>query len=230
MISWSDFRPIVGSLGLLLATGLGLPAHAQQEFPPPQGKGRVVLMLSGIDRARPYEGEAKRVAKLGYDVILVDATTIPRDSAPDLLRTQIDKALKMPHALPGKVALVGYSLGGGRALQAAGMADQVALIVAWYPAVTAIVNQDQFASNLTVPILLFAGEDDKKTISDSSAVLCCSASLARALAAKAAGKQLELITYPGTAHGFIAGHPAYKASSYDDASKRMDAKLGQSLQ
>ena len=32
------------------------------------------------------------------------------------------------------------------------------------------------------------------------------------------------------AHGFIAGHGAYKPTSYSDASKRMDEKLSQSLQ
>jgi len=73
-------------------------------------------MLSGIDHAPPYEGEARRVAKLGYDVVLVDSNSIPRDSAPDVVRSYVENALKLPYALPGKVAVVGYSLGGGRAL------------------------------------------------------------------------------------------------------------------
>jgi dienelactone hydrolase len=225
-------RVLIGLLAVLFVTGLGFAAQAQQEFAPPQGKGRVVVMLSGIDGARPYEGEARRVAKLGYDVILIDSTSIPRDSAPDVVRAAIAKALNMPHALPGKVALVGYFLGGGRALQSAQLSEAVAAVIVWYPATTAILDQDKWTAAIQVPILMFAGEDDVKTIGSGSSILCCSVNNARTLAAKtaAAGKPFELVTYPATAHGFIAGNAAYKSASYADASKRMDAKLAQALQ
>jgi dienelactone hydrolase len=223
-------RRSIASLWALLLLCAGFGVQAQQEFPPPQGKGRVVLVLSGIDGAPPYEGEARRIAALGYDAILIDANTIPRDSAPAVMKAYIDKALAMPHALPGKVAIVGYSLGGGRGLQAAAMPAEVAVIIAWYPATTAIAHQGEYVKTLQVPVLMFAAEDDKQWINPASQILCCSIANARALAGLAVGRPLELVTYRSTAHGFIAGKPAYNAQSYADASKRMTTKLAQYLQ
>ena len=47
-------------------------AHAQQEFPPPQGKGRVVVVISGATGEARYESVAGQIARLGYDAILFD--------------------------------------------------------------------------------------------------------------------------------------------------------------
>jgi dienelactone hydrolase len=209
--------------------GLASPVQAQQEFSPPQGKGRVVLVLSGADYAPPYEQEARRIAGLGYDAVLIDSTTVPRDTAADVLRTHIQKALQMPHAQPGKVALVGYSLGGGRALQASFMSDEVAVVIAWYPATTAILDRAGFIRNIRVPILMFAGESDRKMT--TATVQCCAIATARALATAAAtaGKPFQLVTYPYTDHGFIDGHPNYNPEAYRDASHRMAATLAEYL-
>jgi len=107
----------------------------------------------------------------------------------------------------------------------------VAVVIAWYPATTAILDQDKWSMTIQVPILMFAGEEDTYKVSSGSSILCCSVTTARGLATKAAaaGKPFELVTYPSTKHGFILGHGGYNPASYADASKRMDARLAQTL-
>jgi S-formylglutathione hydrolase FrmB len=52
----------------------------------------------------------------------------------ELIKGVITRAQASPHALPGKVGVVGLSLGGATALTyAARMPDQVATVVAMYP-------------------------------------------------------------------------------------------------
>jgi Mrp family chromosome partitioning ATPase len=54
----------------------GVPAaRAQQEFPPPQGKGRVVVVSSGMSGPAHYTQVASEIAALGYDVLLVDGNS-----------------------------------------------------------------------------------------------------------------------------------------------------------
>jgi dienelactone hydrolase len=51
------------------------------------------------------------------------------------VKTTIQQAQQMPHALPGKVALVGFSLGGGMCLYyGTQWPDLVTGAVVWYPA------------------------------------------------------------------------------------------------
>ena len=47
-------------------------AQAQQEFPPPQGKGRVVVLASGLKGPGQIAPEARALAQQGYDVVLFD--------------------------------------------------------------------------------------------------------------------------------------------------------------
>src|ERR1017187_752706 len=122
---------IIGVLTCLTAASV---AHAQQEFPPPQGKGRVVVLSSGMSGPAHYTDVARDIAQLGYDVVLVDGNA-EEGTRGEGVRTAIQEALAMPHALPGKVALVGFSLGGGETLYyGAQWGDQVAGVVVWYPA------------------------------------------------------------------------------------------------
>jgi dienelactone hydrolase len=127
----------------------------------------------------------------------------------------------MPHALPGKAAVVGFSLGGGMALYYASQwPDLVAGVVAWYPATTFIKDVPGFAARLKVPVLMFAGEKD--TFRN-----CCLVENARnlAAAAKAAGQPFELVTYPKTDHDFVKDGAHYNADSYKDAFQRTSARL-----
>jgi dienelactone hydrolase len=214
------------TIGLI---GGSAPARAQQlsgqEFPPPQGKGRVVVMSSGISGPAHYTTVAQETAKLGYDVVLFDSNA-EEGTHGAALTEAITQALAMPHALPGKVALVGFSAGGGESLYyGAPLADQVAGIVVWYPANSFIKNVPGFASRLVVPLVAFAGGKDHFRNS------CCTAAQDQVLqtAAQGAGKSFDLTVYPNADHDFVKDGARYDAASYTDAFKRMADALKQYL-
>jgi dienelactone hydrolase len=199
-------------------------AHAQEEIPPPAGKGRVVVVASGMSGPEHYKTVSRAIAQLGYDVVLFDGNPMEGTHG-EALKAAIQQAQQMPHALAGKVALVGFSLGGGISLgYGVHWPDQVAVVIAWYPATSMIRDIPGFASRLQVPVLMFAGEKD--TFRN-----CCLIETARSLAAAAtaAGKPFELITYPKTEHDFVDGGSHYNPTAYKDAFDRTAAKLKESL-
>jgi dienelactone hydrolase len=199
-------------------------AQAQEEIPPPQGKGRVVVVASGMSGPEHYKTISRAIAQLGYDVVLFDGNPMEGTHG-EALKAAIQQAQQMPHALAGKVALVGFSLGGGISLgYGVHWPDQVAVVIAWYPATGMIRDIPGFASRLQVPVLMFAGEKD--TFRN-----CCLIETARSLAAAATatGKPFELITYPKTEHDFVDGGSHYNPTSYKDAFDRTAAKLKESL-
>jgi dienelactone hydrolase len=125
----------------------------------------------------------------------------------------------MPHALPGKVALVGFSMGGGIFLYfATQWPDLVADAVIWYPVNSFIHDVPGFASRLKVPVLLFAAAKDRG---------CCLADLDRALAtaSTAAGKPFKFVLYPDADHDFVKGEDRYNPKDYSDAFKQMADNL-----
>ena len=195
-------------------------AQAPKEIPPPQGKGRVVVVSSGASGMDHYETVSRAIAALGYDVVLYDGNSMvgTRGAA---LKDAIQQALQMPHALPGKVALVGFSLGGGISLAyGTQWPDQVAVVIVWYPLTSVLKDIPGLASRLKVPVLMFAGESD--TYKD-----CCLIGTARSLAAAAtaANQPFELFTYPKTDHDFVQGGSHYNPSAYKDALDKTAAKL-----
>jgi len=197
-------------------------ASAQKEFPPPGGgKARVVVVASGMSGPEHYETVAKEFTKLGYDVVLFDGNPMEGTNGVGV-KDAITQALAMPHALPGKVALVGFSLGGGMVLfYGSQYSDRVAGVVAWYPANAFIKNIPGFVAHTKVPVLVFAGEKDH--FRDS----CCTADKSRALgdAAKAGGLDFQVFTYPGADHDFVKDGAHYKAEAYDDALAKTNAAL-----
>jgi dienelactone hydrolase len=209
----------------MLACAFAAPvAPAQQEFPPPQGKGRVVVVASGASGPEHYTSVSRQIAELGYDVVLFDGRSM-EGSHGDALKSAILQAQQMPHGLPGKVALVSFSAGGGISLfYGTQWDDLVAGAVLWYPATFMIKDVPGWASRLKVPVLMFAGEKD--TYRD-----CCLVSTAHTLAdaAKSAGQPFELITYPKTEHDFVKGGSHYNAESYNDAFQRTSARLKELL-
>jgi dienelactone hydrolase len=211
---------IAALLALLTSHG----AIAQEEFPPPSGKGRVVLMASGATGIPNYRDVARRIAALGYDVVLFDSNNWAgrQDQG---LRDAIAQAQRMPHALPGKVGLVGFSLGGGYVLgYGTAWSDQVAVVAAWYPSTTAFKDPPAWAGRVRVPTVMFAGEDD--TYHN-----CCLIDKARAIgkAAQAVGAPFELTTYPNTPHGFNLLGANYKAQASSDAFARTEAALKRNM-
>jgi len=211
----------VGCVAALLAAALFAPcALAQEEFPPPQGKGRVVVMLSGASGSGgKYQTVAKAVAKLGYDVTLFDANKLNGKGSQALIAA-IEKARSMPHALPGKVGLIGFSMGGGIALgRGSQLPSYVAVDIVWYPTTGWLRDPPGFASRIEVPVLMFAGTMDDY-------MQCCLISRARALADSAAAAKVpfELIDYP-VMHDFMVEGTNYDPKAYADAFDRTAARL-----
>ncbi len=185
----------------------------------------VVILIPGIDGPARYRAEAARISKLGYFAVLLDATIDPISRYGESnLRDAIARAQKAPEARPGKVVVIGFSMGGGGALAiAAAMPDLVAAVVAYYPAVSFLAGERQMqtlAGRFAVPVLALAGEGD--TYLD-----CCRAEAQRALeaAAKGQGKQYELVTYPGAQHGFNLAGRWHDAAASADAARRADEVL-----
>jgi len=102
------------------------------------------------------------------------------------------------------------------------MSDVASVVIAWYRATRSIGDVADFVGRLKLPVLMLAGEADMQRG-------CCLIETARALAAAAAGRPFELVTYPNTQHGFIYGGGHYNAQAYADAMQRTAAKLGQYL-
>lgn len=211
------FPRLAGIVGVLACLAAVPVARAQQEFPPPQGKGRVVVMASGVSGPAHYTTVAREIAELGYDVVLYDGNQILSIHG-DGAKADILEAQRMPHALPGKVALVGFSLGGGMDFYYASQwPDLVAGEVLWCPMNNFIHDVPGFANRLKVPLLVFASAKDRYHND------CCLADLDSQLAAasKAAGKPFKLIVYPDAEHDFAKGEDHYSPKDYADAFKQM---------
>jgi len=216
-------RTALGFLGLLIFSAVVAPVCAQQEFPPPRGKGRVVVVISGHDGAPAYRGVAQEIAQLGYDVVLFDANSIATAGKAATLRSAVQQAQQMAHALPGKVGFVGFSQGGGQVLiYGSQMPDIATVVIAWYPATRSISDAAAFAARMRLPVLMLAGEMDNNHG-------CCEISTARMLAAATIGRQFELVSYPNTQHAFIYGSYHYNPEAYADGMQRTAAKLAEYL-
>jgi len=227
LFNWT-VRNLIASLlsaALIVAAFAAQPAAAQKEFPPPQGKGRIVLVASGKSGPSHYEFVSKEIARLGYDVMLFDGNAMEGTNG-EGLRTAIAQAKQAPHGLPGKMAIVGFSLGGGMALYyGVQQPDDVAGVVAWYPATNFIKNIPGWVAKVKVPVLMFAGEKDRF---DNN---CCVIEKAHILddAAKAGGLDFKLVTYPRADHDFVKDGMHYNAEAYSDALQLTAAKLKEFL-
>ena len=219
---FSRLAPAAAALACLAASAW---VHAQQEFPPPQGKGPVVVVASGLSGPPHYATVAREIAALGYDAVLFDGAAMEHTRG-EAVKAAITQAQQMPHALPGKVAIVGFSAGGGESLYyATQWPDLVAGVVVWYPATSFIKNVPGFVDRLQMPVLMFAGEKDHYRDN------CCTADTARSIAAvaKAAGKPLDLYTYPKADHDFVKDGAHYNAEADADAFQKTADRLKQLL-
>jgi dienelactone hydrolase len=216
-----------GAAGIRTAADADGPA--QIAFPAPSKPGRVVIVISGKTGLDRYEDYAEKVSKLGYYAVLLDGSDIlsPDKQGGDRLRKAITRAQSSANAVPGKVAVIGFSLGGGAALTyAARMPSTVATIVVYYPE-TAFIGRvsdvKSFVGNFKVPVLAFAGGKD--TYSN-----CCLIGTIRSMdaAAKELGAAMELVVYPQAKHDFIMP-PDYRAADAADAWMRTVEALRRSL-
>lgn len=201
----------------------------REAFPPASGKGAIVVVVSGASGPKLYRDYSAMLAHLGYYVVLVDGNDILIRSGPDgvtagaaNLRKVISESQIAPEAIAGKVALVGFSIGGGGVLRhGAPLKDLVSGIVAYYPSITrAGPDYTGPASELQVPILILAGEQDRYNN-------CCLVESMRSFdtAAKARGASLELVIYAQADHGFNLATPNFRATDSEDAWTRTKAFL-----
>jgi dienelactone hydrolase len=217
----TGFIRLVAALGALACLCAAYAASAQQEFPPPQGKAPLVVMASGMSGPEHYTTVARDIARMGFDVMLFDGNSMEGTQGAGVQAAIVQAQAQAQHALPGKVALVGFSLGGGMDLfYGSRLSDLAVGAVVWYPATTFIKNVPHFVDILQMPVLMFAGESD--TFRG-----CCLIDHARELAAAATagGKPFELVTYPNTDHDFVKDGAHYNPSAYADALQRTGARL-----
>jgi hypothetical protein len=227
-------RLLLRLLFALLACA-ALAAHAddtppaQREYLPKAGSGRVVVVISGQTGASNYTSIAQDIADAGYYTVLVDGNDfwIKGGGGNALLQGVITRAQASAHALPGKVGVVAFSLGGATALTyAARMPDQVATVVAMYPLTSFIQYPADFVGKIKVPVLMLAGTAD--TYKN-----CCTIETARALA-DAARKNADvaplfvLHEYEGAEHGFNM-NTSHQRALVSDSRDRAIAQLRQYL-
>jgi dienelactone hydrolase len=90
----------------LLALLASHAAIAQEEFSPPSGKGRVVVVASGATGIPNYRDVARKIAALGYDAVLFDSNNWAKTQGQGL-RDAIAQAQRMPHVRVPTVMLAG---------------------------------------------------------------------------------------------------------------------------
>jgi dipeptidyl aminopeptidase/acylaminoacyl peptidase len=173
---------------------------SQKEFEPPNGKGRVVVVVSGHLGPGAEAYYAKDIAGQGYYTVLVNGNDFWKKGVGGgaLLKGVITRAQQSPHALPGKAAVIGFSLGGASSLTyATRMPALVSAVVTYYSETSFITDPGAFVSKVKVPTLMFAGVLD--TYKN-----CCLIETARRLAdaAKASKVTLRVIEYPDAPHGW----------------------------
>ena len=98
--------------------------HAAPELYEPQKNGSIVVLVSGNSGPAFYRNFASEVSKLGYYTVLVSGRDVlirpndpPGKDGVKFLQEVIDTAQQAPKAVPGKVALIGFSRGGAGVLR-----------------------------------------------------------------------------------------------------------------
>ena len=167
-------------------------APRSQEFAPEvrAGPGRRPDFGAAAGAAN-YTTVAQQFAGAGFDVVLVDGNDFwMKDTAAawNMLKGVITNAQTGSHAIPGKVGVVGYSLGGGSAMSyAARMPGLVATVIVGYPLTSFIKDPADFVSKIKVPVTMYAGTAD--TYKD-----CCLIDKARQLAEAAKAGAPPMLT------------------------------------
>lgn len=203
----------------VLSSCAGLAGPAR--YKPLSGQGPVVLMISGRTGPALYAEFARRLAETGYYVLLYDGNDFPFNQTEDC-QAKIHAIIKnetLSSQRPvGKVAVIGYSMGGAVALAcAAGMPEEIAGIIAYYPATRFIAHHDACVERFRVPVVVLQGAEDHYFD-------CCKVETIRDMqkAARKKGRDIELIVYPYAGHGFNLGPMKNKDLDLDSWQKTID--------
>lgn len=201
-------------------------------FPPAGGRGAIVIVASGYSGPGYYRDFSVKLAELGYYTVIMDGKDLIDPGRMGLivpgaenLQTVIADSKSSPQAIPGKVALVGLSIGGAGVLRyGASLRNQVSAVVAYYPAITtAGWDMTTFAAGLQTPVLLIAGVQDHYEN-------CCLIDSMRELAEAPKTVTFEYIEYPEAGHCFNLNVDiplfTYRSQDAADAWARTEAFLG----
>lgn len=204
-------------------------------FPPPSDPAPAVIVIAGASGTPAYRAYAHDLAKLGYAVVLVPGKEVcasssdscPRfhDASAAHLKSTIAGLQGNKQVKPGKVAVVGFSLGGGGALvHATSLSESIAGVVAYYPSITRLPDPGKVAAQVAVPTLLLSGGRDRY-------FNCCLVESMRVFAAgvKAESVPFELVVYPSAGHGFNLDGPQHRPDDAADAWQRTTAFLARVL-
>ena len=199
-------------------TFAGADGPAQTAYAPEKGPGPVVILLSGASGPNWYRSFADEVARLGYYAVLLDGNDIltRKQDGEANLRKAIERAQRSPHAVAGKAAVIGFSLGGGGALaHAVALPELVSTVVAYYPSTRFVTDAGVLVKRFQVPVLVLAGGKD--TYNN-----CCLIESMHAMeaAAKELGARFELVVYPDAQHGFNLEGRNYRRDYEVDAWRR----------
>jgi dienelactone hydrolase len=222
--SWPRTAALFGIV-VTIALSLALPLARAQEiktetFLPNGAKGAIVVVLSSVSGPNAHVAFARLLASTGYYVVLADGRDfiVPWGSG-DLrgvngaaeLRRLIASAQSAPQAIPGKVAVVGFALGGAAALKhAAPVEESVSAVVAFYPILKLLGSDIRvLAPQLKSPVLLLVGEKD---------TWCCYTGSVQELVGAPKPAFFELGSYPSSGHAFdVANSPGYSSADASDA-------------
>jgi dienelactone hydrolase len=221
------------SVNFVIALLVGCRSKSQgpqyEIFPPVRDKGAIVVVVSGYSGTGLYRDFSSKLAELGYYTVLMDGKDLidpgimgPIVPGAENLQTVIADSKSSPQAIPGKISLVGFSIGGAGVLSfGAKLKDQVSAVVAYYPAITTMGwDMKTFATSLQTPVLLFAGVKD--TYHN-----CCLIGSMRELAKAPKTVPFEFVEYPNARHGFnLNSLPfAYRPQDATDSWERTVAFL-----
>ncbi|MBC7938649.1 MAG: dienelactone hydrolase family protein [Chitinophagaceae bacterium] len=222
-----SFETILLSLAALHSASAQAQTPEREVFAPASGRGSIVIAVTGQSGPVLYRDYSAKLAEQGYHVVLVSGNdiSIPGKTGPgiaNLRRVMLD-AQSAASAIAGKVALVGFSVGGIGVLgHGAPLKEQVSAIVLYYPAISFVSSQlKQFASAMQAPTLVFAGAKDQFSN-------CCLIETMRALEQEPKSVAFQLVVYPDAGHGFNLDAPslgAYRKQDADDAWARTLAFL-----
>ena len=214
-------------LAILVFGVLHLQTYAQEYFYPEQGKGPLVVVLSGASGPDRYQDLGNSISRLGYSVLLIDGKDVPPNAgfASSNLKRYIIEAQTNKKVKSGNVVVIGLSLGGGGALVTAVQGDNsIVGVIAMYPAISKI-SRLTVASKLQVPTMIFVGGQD-------TFYNCCLVEYANEYvsSAKNVGKKVDLVVYPNAGHGFnLKLTPGYREEESNDSFNKIQKFLQNTL-